>query len=177
MYLISLPCECRADNSRPSFMICGFLCRYLPSCVKSSRSLQALTKQRRLTEHDEACFLTVVTFKTIYEGFFKRRGVANTANFFHSDSDWGKKEKRQRGGEDINVREKDRYTHSKREKSVSCINLCTLIHIPATSLISESSAPLVWRADVLPGPNKFPISPLTRHKVEKHSALPECSLL
>lgn len=58
----------------------------LPYYVKSSRSAQELVENHRLTAYDQACSLTVATFKTIYEGFFKRRGVTNTANFFHSGS-------------------------------------------------------------------------------------------
>lgn len=94
-------------------------------------------KTSALTAYDQACFLTVATFKTIYEGFFKRRSVTNTANFFHSGGDWGKRRKteRGRGGEEVNVKEED------REGAVNSINLCILIHILATSLISVSPAP------------------------------------
>lgn len=135
------------NNSYLSFMIYGFSLLffplkskhcYLPYCVKSSRSAQELAeKTSALTAYDQACFLTVATFKTIYEGFFKRRSVTNTANFFHSGGDWGKQRKteRGRGGEEVNVKEED------REGAVNSINLCILIHILATSLISVSPAP------------------------------------
>lgn len=110
---------------------------YLQYCVKSSRSVQEVSENQNLTAYDKACFLTVATFKTIYEGFFKRWSVTNTANFFHSSSNWGKQRKteRGRGGEEVNVKEED------RERAVNCINLCILIHILATSLISVSPAP------------------------------------
>lgn len=52
-----------------------------------SRSVRERVQSDRLKAYDEACFLTVATFKTIYEGFFKRRSVTNTANFFHSSGD------------------------------------------------------------------------------------------
>lgn len=55
--------------------------------VKASRSVQELVEMYCSTACDEARSLTVPTLKTIYEGFFKRRSVANTANFFHSGSD------------------------------------------------------------------------------------------
>lgn len=55
--------------------------------VKTSRSELELVENHSLTAYDEVRFLTVATFKTIYERFFKRRSVTNTANFFHSSSD------------------------------------------------------------------------------------------
>lgn len=36
--------------------------------------------------HDQAHFLTVVTFKTVYERFLQRRSVTNAADVFHSSS-------------------------------------------------------------------------------------------
>lgn len=108
-------------------------------CVKTSRSVQDLVESHSLTAYDEECFLTVATFKTIYERFFKRRSITNTANFFHSSSDWGKRRttERSRGGEEVDVRKEDRD----RERAVNSINLCILIHILATPLISVSPAP------------------------------------
>lgn len=46
-----------------------------------------------------------------------------------------RKTQRGRGGEEVNVKEED------RERAVNSINLCILIHILATSLISVSPAP------------------------------------
>lgn len=117
---------------------------YLPYCVKSPRSVQEPAENRRLTAYDQACFLTVATLKTIYEGFFKRRSVTNTANFFHSSSNWGKRRKTREGwgrGGSKRERGRDRERERERERAVNSINLCILIHIPATSLISVSPAP------------------------------------
>lgn len=82
--------------------------------------------------------LTVATLETIYEGFFKRRSVADTANFFHSGSDWRRRQERGAGGRGGGGGRGRR--HRQRDRAVSSINLCILIHILATSLISVSPA-------------------------------------
>lgn len=99
-------------------------------CVKTSRSVREVVGSRSLTAHDEAGFLTVATFKTIYERFFKRRSVTNTANFFHSSSDWGKHgtTERSRGGEEVDVREEDR--DRKREQSTALIYVYWFTSLP-----------------------------------------------
>lgn len=48
-------------------------------------------------------------------------------------------QERGKGGEEVNVEEEDRDREG--ERGVNSINLCILIHILATSLISVSPAP------------------------------------
>lgn len=134
---------------------------YLPYCVKSSRSAQEPVKTHRMTAYDQACFLTVATFKTIYEGFFKRRSVTNTANFFHSSSDWGKQRKteRGRGEEEVNVKEEDR----EREQSTTLIYVYWFTSLPPhwfQCLLHPFRFRFIWREDIQPGPNKRSNFPL-----------------
>lgn len=181
-------------------MICGFLsCSflsfllsffkeqhyYLPYCLRSSRSEPERLDSHRLTAYDEACFLTVATFKTIYEGFFKRRGVTNTANFFHSSSNWGKhiKTERGRGGEEGDVWGEDRQWERRREgeQSVALIYVYWFTSLPPhwfQCLLHPFRFHFIWQADIQHGPNKRPTSTLlldVRWKWGRH--FPEESLV
>lgn len=128
-------------------------------------NMQVLVENYCLTADDEACFLTVATFKTIYEGFFKRRSVTNTAKFFHSSSDWGKQKKTQRekarGGEEERE-SKCQRGRKEREQSTALIYVYWFTSLPPhwfQCLLHPFRFHFIWRADTQPGPNMRPTSP------------------
>lgn len=96
---------------------------YLAYWFKSSRSARERLDNHRLTVdwYDEVCFLTVATFKTIYEGFFKRRSVTNTANFFHSCSDWSKQKDMRRTGRGGGGDQKYMWERNKKKRAQALI--------------------------------------------------------